>query len=318
MSRLIAARDEIRPKLRKLDPKSAEYRVLDARQKAVKVITNASYGYTGWIGARWYIKPVAEATAAWGRHVISNTVQLAKKIGLEVIYGDTDSIFIKHDPEKVEKVSEEIGETLGLEIKPDKVYVRILFTEAKKRYCGLLPDGRLDIVGLEVIRGDWAAVAKNVQEKVLEIILKEQSPEKAAKFVRQYVVDLRAKKVPYRDLVIWKTLTKGIEQYAVRVPHVEAARALKNKGFDLSLGDKIGYVIVTGPGRLYEKARPYMLASYDDIDIEYYVTKQVVPAASRILAMFGITGERLLPTKTPTLFEFTVGSPTRNNEATKP
>jgi len=307
LSHLIATRDEIRPKLRKLDPKSVEHRVLDARQKAVKVITNASYGYTGWIGARWYIKPVAEATAAWGRHVISNTIQLAKKVGLEVVYGDTDSIFIKHDPEKVEKVSEEIGETLGLEIKPDKVYVRILFTEAKKRYCGLLPDGQLDIVGLEVIRGDWAAVAKNVQEKVLDIILKEQSPEKAAKFVRRYILDLRAKKVSYRDLVIWKTLTKRIEEYAIRAPHVEAARTLKKEGWDLSLGDKIGYVIITGSGRLYEKAKPYMLVSYDDVDVEYYVSKQVVPVASRILAMFGITEEGLLPSKTPTLFEFTEG-----------
>jgi DNA polymerase I len=165
----------------------------------------------------------------------------------------------------------------------------------------------LDIVGLEVIRGDWAAVAKNVQEKVLEIILKEQMPEKAAKFVRQYVLDLRAKKVPYRDLVIWKTLTKRIEEYAVRAPHVEAARTLKKEGWDLSLGDQIGYVIVTGPGRLYQKAKPYMLASYNDVDVEYYVSKQVVPAASRILAMFGITEEELLPFKTPTLFEFRKG-----------
>lgn len=47
-----------------------------------------------------------------------------------------------------------------------------------------------------------AAVAKKVQEKVLEIILKKQSPEKAAQFVRQYIVDLRGKKVSYRDLII--------------------------------------------------------------------------------------------------------------------
>ena len=53
LSNLIATRDRIRPKLSQLDPKSQEYKVLDARQKAVKVITNAAYGYTGWIGARW-------------------------------------------------------------------------------------------------------------------------------------------------------------------------------------------------------------------------------------------------------------------------
>jgi len=305
LSSLIGVRDEIRVKMRKLDPKRAEYRVLDARQKAVKVITNASYGYTGWISARWYIKPVAEAATAWGRHSILYTIDLAKKIGLEVIYGDTDSVFVKHDPDKVEKLSEAISERFGLEIKPDQIYVRILFTEAKKRYCGLLSDGRLDTVGLEVVRGDWAAVAKNVQERVLEIILKEQAPQKAAKFVTQFISDLREKKVPYKDLVIWKTLTKPVEEYAVRAPHVEAAKKLMEEGWELSLGDKIGYVIVLGSGRLYEKAKPYVLASYDEVDIEYYVSNQVVPAASRILTLFGIAEDTLMPSKTPkTLVEF--------------
>jgi DNA polymerase I len=308
LSSLIIARDEIKPKLKKLNPKSAEYRILDARQKAVKVIANASYGYTGWIGARWYTKPVAEAATAWGRYTILSSINLAKKNGLEVIYGDTDSIFIKHDPQKVGKLCQEIYQQLGLEIKPDKVYVRILFTEAKKRYCGLLSDGRLDIVGLEVVRGDWAAVAKNVQEKVLEIILKEKSPEKAAKFVRQYISDLRGKRVPYKDLVIWKTLTKPVEEYEVRAPHVEAAKKLMKKGWDLALGDKIGYVITVGVGRLYEKAKPYVLSSYEEVDVEYYVTNQIVPAASRILTLFSISEDALIPSKgTKSLIEFTKG-----------
>lgn len=297
LSSLIAVRDEIKLKLKKLDPKSAEYRILDARQKAVKVIANASYGYTGWIGARWYIKPVAEAATAWGRHTILSAIDLAKKTGLEVIYGDTDSIFMKHDSQKVEKLCHEIYHKLGLEIKPDKVYVRILFTEAKKRYCGLLPDGRLDIVGLEVVRGDWAAVAKNAQEKVLEIILQEKSPEKATKFVRQYISDLRDKKMPYKDFVIWKTLTKPVEEYEVRAPHVEAAKKLMKEGWDLALGDKIGYVITTGGGRLYEKAKPYVLSSYEEVDIEYYVTNQIVPVASRILILFGVSEDALTPSK---------------------
>jgi len=306
LSSLVAVRDEIKPKLKKLDSKSAEYRILDARQKAVKVIANASYGYTGWIGARWYIKPVAEAATAWGRYTILSSIDMAKKTGLEVIYGDTDSIFIKYDQQKVEKLCQEVYQKLGLEIKPDKIYVRILFTEAKKRYCGLLSDGRLDIVGLEVVRGDWAAVAKNVQEKVLEIILKEKSPEKATKFVCQYVSNLREKKVPYKDLVIWKTLTKPVEEYEVKAPHVEAAKKLMKEGWDLALGDKIGYVITTGVGRLYEKAKPYVLSFYEEVDVEYYVTNQIVPAASRILTLFGIGEDALVPSKgAKSLLEFT-------------
>jgi len=305
LSRLIKARDEIRAKLKTLKPESPTYRVFDARQKAVKVITNATYGYAGWIGARWYIKPVAEAATAWGRYTIRNTIEIAKKLGLEVVYGDTDSIFIRHDPEKIEQLTSQIGKELGLEIKPDKIYERILFTEAKKKYCGLLPDGRLDIVGLEVVRGDWAAVAKNVQERVLEIILKENSPQKAADYVRQYIAEMRKGKVPFRDFVIWKTLTKKVEEYAVRAPHVEAAKMLKQKGWDLTLGDKIGYVITVGSGRLYERVKPYVFASYGELDIEYYITNQVVPAAARILSMFGIKEKDLLaPTRPKTLTDF--------------
>jgi DNA polymerase I len=297
LSYLINVRDEIRSRMKKISPESVEYRVLDARQKAVKVITNASYGYAGWVGARWYIKPVAEAATAWGRHTILNAIDIAKRDGLKVVYGDTDSIFLKHETEKIEKLSKEIEEKLGLEIKPDKVYVRIFFTEAKKRYAGLLPDGQLDIVGLEVIRGDWAVAAKKVQEKVLEIILKEQSPKKAAKFVQQFIYELRQKRVPYRDLIIWKTLTKPPEEYEIKASHVEVAKMLAEKGWKLSVGDKVGYVAVVGTGRLYERVKPYMFATYDEVDTEYYVSKQVVPAAARILESFGITAEQLLTSK---------------------
>ena len=297
LSYLIGVRDQIRPKMNELKPGSIEYRVLDARQKAVKIITNASYGYAGWIGARWYVKPVAEAAAAWGRHTILTAIEMAKKEELKVVYGDTDSIFLENQPGKIVKLSEEIKRMIGLEVKPGEIYVRIFFTEAKKRYAGLLLDGRLDIVGMEVVRGDWATIAKNVQERVLEIILKEQSPKKAADFVQEFIYDLRQKRVPYRDLVIWKTLTKPAEEYEVKTSHVEAAKMLKAKGWALAIGDKIGFVVVRGTGRLYERVKPYVLASYDELDLEYYVSKQVVPAAARILESFGITEEQLLQTK---------------------
>jgi DNA polymerase I len=136
-----------------------------------------------------------------------------------------------------------------------------------------------------------------VQEKVLEIILKEKSPEKATRFVRQYISDLREKKMPYKDLIIWKTLTKPVEEYEVKAPHVEAAKKLMKEGWDLMLGDKIGYVITIGVGRLYEKAKPYVLSSIKEVDVEYYVTNQIVPAASRILTLFGISEDALLPLK---------------------
>ena len=162
-----------------------------------------------------------------------------------MVYGDTDSLFLNYDEAKVQKLQEEIKQELKLDVEVGEVYKRIFFTEAKKRYAGLRQDGSLDIVGLEVIRGDWAEVAKKVQEHVLEIILKEQSPKKAIEYVRSVVADLKHRKVPLHDLIIWKTLTKAPEEYAIKAPHVEAAKMLKEKGWRLTGGDKVGYVILS-------------------------------------------------------------------------
>lgn len=290
---LIKRRSEISIKMRELDEGGFEYRILDAQQRAIKLITNATYGYAGWLGARWYSKAVAEATAAWGRETIQNTIKLAEAIGLEVIYSDTDSIFVAYDQAKIEELLEEVKKKLDLEIKPEMIYRSILFTEAKKRYCGLLPDGRLDIVGLEVIRGDWAEVSKKVQEDVLGIVLREGDIAKAVEVVKKHISDLQERKTPYKDLIIWKTLTKPIEKYKVKAAHVEAALMLEQAGRSLSIGDKIGYVITLKGGKLYEKAKPYNFATYDEIDLDYYIENQIKPAALRILEQFNITSEEL-------------------------
>ena len=298
LSALIRARDEIRERLRELEPGTPLYRLLDARQKALKVVANATYGYAGWLGARWYKREVAESTTAWGRHVIKRTIEMAKEMGIELIYGDTDSVFVRYEPEKVERFLRAVEEEFGLKIKPDEIFERVLFTEAKKRYCGLLPDGRLEIVGLEAIRGDWSGVAKKVQRAVLEVVLKTKSPrearDKAVKLVRDWIAKLKARQVPYKDLVIWEELTRKPEEYKVRAAHVEAAKIMMRSGWDVSVGDKIGYVIVKGSGRLYERALPYFMATYDDVDLDYYIKKQIVPAAMRVLKVLGVREEELL------------------------
>ncbi len=301
LSKLLLARKEIKERLSSLDPRIPKYRVLDARQKALKVIANASYGYSGWIGARWYIKPVAEATTAWGRATIRETISIANEKGLELIYGDTDSIFVRYEPNKVESFLKSVEEKLRMEIKIDKIYERVIFTEAKKRYAGLLPDGRLDIVGLEVVRGDWPDVARKVQRKVLEIILREKDLEKAKgeaiSYVKGFISNLREGKIEYDDLIIWKEITRPLEEYKARSAHIEAAKKMIEAGWELEPGDKVGFIILKGEGKLYQRAAPYFMASLEEVDLDYYVRNQVIPAALRILSVFGVKEEDLLSEK---------------------
>lgn len=294
---LLLVRKQLKNEMKKYPPESYEYRLLNERQKAVKVLANATYGYMGWVGARWYCRECAEAVTAWGRQTIRRAIQLAESLGLKVIYGDTDSLFITYDPEKTNELIKMIEEELGFEIKIDKVYRRVFFTEAKKRYVGLLEDGRIDIVGFEAVRGDWAEIAKEVQEKITEILLKERSVDKAVDYVRKVIGELRSGKIPIEKLVIWKTLTKKPEEYSVDAPHVVAARKLIRAGIKVSVNDKIGYVIIKGGGKISSRAEPYIFVKDTKIiDPEYYIDHQIIPASMRILKYFGVTETQLKKT----------------------
>ncbi len=291
---LLALRRQLRAEMKKHPVDSPEYRLLDERQRAVKILANAAYGYMGWVGARWYCRECAEAVTAWGRRTISTVIEHAKSMGLKVIYGDTDSLFVENIPEKVKELADFVEKEMGFEIKVDKVYRRVFFTEAKKRYAGLLEDGRVDIVGFEAVRGDWAEIAKEVQEKVTEILLSEKNIEKAIDYVRSIVSELNQGRIPLEKLVIWKTLTKQVDEYEAEAPHVNAAKKLRRMGIMVEVGDKVGYIVVKGPGKISERAEPYMFVKDPRlVDASYYIDHQIIPAALRILGYFGVTDTQL-------------------------
>jgi len=303
---LLKLRKSIREEMKKYSPNSVEYKVLDERQRGVKILANAAYGYMGWIGARWYYKQGAEAVTALGRMIITKAMEIAEKLGLNMIYGDTDSLFLYYDEKKINEFIREIAEKLELEIKIDKIYRRAYFTEAKKRYVGLTVDGNIDIVGFEAVRGDWTDLAKEVQENVAEIILRTGSVDKAIDYVRRVIRELEERKISYEKIIIWKTITKRLEEYEAQAPHVRAAKILLAKGGRVAIGDKIGYVIIKGSGKISDRAMPYMYATVNDIDTEYYIEHQIIPAAMRILSYFGISEKTLRGSKgVKSLFEFT-------------
>ena len=293
LRRFLEWRRQIKEKLKNVALGSPEYLLLDQRQRAIKVLANAVYGYMGWSGARWYCRECAEAVTAWGREFILSAIDKARKLGLRVYYGDTDSLFVDYDPGKVDLLIKEIEEDLGLEIKIDKIYRRILFTGAKKRYAGLTMDGHLDVTGLEAVRGDWCELAKEVQIRVLEIVLRENNVDKAIDYVRRVVESLRKRVLDLEKLVIWKTLTRRPSDYKVDGAHVRAALMLEKAGYHVVPGMKIGYVVIRGRGKLSERVKPYILASKDEVDVEYYIDKQIIPAAMRVLQPLGVTENKL-------------------------
>ncbi len=324
---LIEKRREIKKEMKKIDQNSEDYKLLDIKQQTLKVLTNSFYGYTGWNLARWYCRECAEATTAWGRHFIKKAVKIAEDMGFDVLYGDTDSLFIKKNKLSLEDLEKEclrlidlISKELPIQLEIDEAYKAIFFVE-KKRYAGITKDGRIIVKGLEVRRGDWCELAKRVQREVIEIILKERNPKKALDYVKNVIEEIRKGLFPLEDYVIYKGLTKKLEKYESKQAHVKAALRAMEMGVYYPVGTKVGFVVVRGGGNVSDRAYPIELIEDFDgenlkirtpsgiilrkIDKEYYIDHQIIPAVLRILERFGYTEASLKVRTQKTLFDFT-------------
>jgi DNA polymerase elongation subunit (family B)/intein/homing endonuclease len=306
LQNLVLRRSEIKAQMKRLGQSGQKYRQLQGRQYAMKIIANASYGYYGYAGSRWYSRIAAECITAWGRHYIKKVISLAESMGFEVIYGDTDSLFVKvTGKEDAMKFLQAANAALPgvMEMDLQGIYTSGIFVPAKtgaaakKRYALLTRDGKLVIRGFEKVRRDWSEIAKGTQEAVLRHVLKDKSPAKAADAVRKSVSRLKSGRAPMAELIIRTSLTKPLSEYEQVGPHVAAARKLEASGKDVGEGDIIEYVITKGENTISERAEPAESAkSYDP---DYYISNQVIPAALRVLSVFGYTEDDLLNRKHP-------------------
>lgn len=199
------------------------------------------------------------------------------------------------------KIEEQVTELLSsinqnlpsdMELELEGYYDRGFFV-TKKRYA-VINDGVITVKGLELVRRDWAPVAKNTQENVLEAILKDASPKKAKKIVKNIIDKLNKGEVENEDLVIHTKLTKKPENYKQIAPHVIAAEKLRLHGQKVTSGSIIRYIITKGKGPISKCAEPVEYIEDKEYDPEYYIQNQVLPATLRILEAIGYSEEQIM------------------------
>jgi DNA polymerase I/DNA polymerase-2 len=291
---------------KEMKEKPKEYQRFNNEQLAVKTVTNATYGYFGFASSKWYCRGCAESSAAFGRFYIKKVIDEAEKEGFTVIYGDTDSMFVKAESNLEKKVKlflESMNKSLPGIIKLDLqgIYKRGIFIPrgvgpgtAKKRYALIDDKGILTIRGLEKVRRDWSNVAKDTQEMVLKLILERKDVKGAVKYVKYVIKQLNDGKIPLKDLIIIEEMTKPLSEYKAIGPHVIAARKIKERGRPIGEGMPILFVITKGKGSISERAEPFEDVDIKDVDNDYYISHQIVPAALRVLTVLGVTEEELL------------------------
>lgn len=274
--------------------------ILLARSETLKILANAFYGYFGYALARWYSFDCASAITAFGRKYITSLMSEAQEKDFSVIYGDTDSIFLSlgaKTKEDVERFVYAINKRLPglMELELEDFYPRGLFVAvragergAKKKYALLKENGQIKIKGFEAIRRNAAPIARETQEKIIEIILKEMNFPKALNFARKVISDLRKNLVPIEKVTIVTQLRKEIIGYAAYAPHVQAARRAERAGIKIFPGALISWIVARGAGKISDRVRLPNEIEQSQYDGEYYVTNQVLPSINGIFEAIGI------------------------------
>ena len=266
--------------------------------QAIKVILNASYGVMGAEIFPLYCLPVADATAAIGRSIITKTIDKCKETGIQVVYGDTDSLFLR-DPSqgKVDEISKWAKANQGVDLELDKEYRYVVFNNLKKNYLGVLKDGTVDVKGLTGKKSHTPTFIRKTFYSMLDILGKvntendfDTAREKIKDIVQESAKNLESDQYPLEELSFNVMINKSPEKYGKKtseniritsidghdstttsikgIPqHIKAAKLFSDNGRQIKAGDIISYVKT----KTAEGVKPVELANHKEIDTEKYL-----------------------------------------------
>jgi DNA polymerase II len=276
---------------------------------AIKILMNSFYGVLGAPACRFYNPALVNSITGMGRELLLWSKAWFESAGFTVLYGDTDSLFVDSrsaDPgaarergrELAAALNSELGQHIHarwnvasrLELEFEKLYLKLFLPRARqstrgasKRYAGLVGGENgdsIEFIGMEVVRRDWTALAKQVQRELYHRLFTDQSVDA---YLSEVVSKVRRGDLD-SALVYRKNLRKDADEYtATTPPHVAAAR----KSVQTSQGRLISYVMTTAGAEPLDNVR-------HPLDREHYVLKQVRPVAEPVLETLGLDFERVI------------------------
>jgi DNA polymerase I/DNA polymerase-2 len=303
---------ELRKKYKK-ELKEKPDAIKKARSNAFKLLANAYYGYMGFFGARYYSVEAAASTLAFVRKFNKWTMEKAKEKGYQVIFGDTDSIgFLlgKKTKEDAKQFLKELNSELPgiMKLELEDFYKRGIWVTkrtgefgAKKKYALIDDNDKLKIRGFETVRRDWCALAREVQNNVLRMILKEGNEIKALEYVKKIVKEVKERKIELKKMTIRTQLKKPLNEYKAISPHVIAAQKMVEREIPIDMGSLIEYYIAeTAEKKKLIREKVKLVDEKGEYNIEYYLKNQILPAVENILQVFNVKINEILDGKKQT------------------
>lgn len=267
-----------------------------ALSQAIKILMNSFYGVMGSSRCRFYHSDLPKAITTTGHWILNTSKSFFENRGHEIVYGDTDSLFVQMHDKKEEScktlahelnlflsqiIKDEFNITSYLECEFEVLLEQIFFSRqrngnegAKKKYIGI-KNNQLIFKGVEFVRSDWTELAKNFQKELFEKYFSDYPLED---IIKSYIKNLEAGLYD-EDLIYKKRLSKDPKEYTKNIPpHIKAALKVNH----------------TGPYRLKEVSYIMTLDGAEPIqnnptriDYQHYIEKQLRPIAEDILITQG-------------------------------
>lgn len=287
--------------------------LLNNRQLALKLIANVTYGYTSAsFSGRMPCSEIADSIVQTGRETLEKAIALihsVSKWGAEVVYGDTDSLFVYlkgRTREQAFEIGDEISKTITdmnprpIKLKFEKVYQPCVLL-AKKRYVGFKYESpkqtkpEFEAKGIETVRRDGTPAEQKIEENALKILFRTADLSQVKAFFQAQCGKIMRGKVSIQDFCFAREVKLGT--YSEKGPPppgalISARRMLEDPRLEPQYGERVPYVVVTGgPGaRLIDRCvAPDVLLNdaQQELDAEYYISKNIIPPLERIFNLVG-------------------------------
>ncbi|CAL7952234.1 unnamed protein product [Xylocopa violacea] len=289
-------------------------RVLHSQQLGLKLIANVTYGYTAAnFSGRMPCIEVGDSVVSKGRETLERAIKIVEstsKWGAEVVYGDTDSLFILlrgKSRKEAFAIGAEIADTVTaanpppVKLKFEKV-LQPSILQTKKRYCGYMYESPEQeepeylAKGIETVRRDGCPAVAKILEKTLKILFDTKDLSLVKLYVTRQFDKILRRKISVQDLIFAKEF-RGLRGYKTNacVPALELTRRLirKDPRAIPRTGERVRYVVVAGaPNQpLIHCIRTPMEVILDEgltPNSIYYITKVIIPPLNRCLNLIGV------------------------------
>lgn len=288
-------------------------RLLNNRQLALKLIANVTYGYTSAsFSGRMPCSEIADSIVQTGRETLEKAIALihsVKRWGAEVVYGDTDSLFVYlkgRTKDEAFDIGEEIAKTVTnmnprpIKLKFEKVYLPCVLL-AKKRYVGFKYENRkqtepdFDAKGIETVRRDGTPAEQKIEEKALKILFRTADLSEVKQYFQRQCDKIMKGSVSVQDFCFAREVKLGT--YSDKGPPppgalISTKRMLEDARAEPQYGERVPYVVITGaPGaRLIDRCvapEELLESDHSELDSEYYISKNLIPPLERIFNLVG-------------------------------